>query len=93
MAPARCVAPIPRGELPLPVLPLSALPNNGGPASLGCSFEFKCSQPLVYKNNKSPSNSYVKSRIIKNLMFVGSVHIPLSARQRPVDKQEAFLGL
>lgn len=26
-------------------------------------------------------------------MLVGSVCIPLSARQRPVDKQEAFLGL
>lgn len=26
-------------------------------------------------------------------MFVGSVCIPLSVRQRPVDKQEAFLGL
>lgn len=55
-APARCVAPVPSGELPLPVLPLPALPNNGGPGSSGCSFEFKCGQPLVYKNNKSPSN-------------------------------------
>lgn len=34
-----------------PLLSLPALPNNGGPGSSGCSFEFKCSQPLVYKNN------------------------------------------
>lgn len=56
MAPAHCVASIPSRELPLPVLPLPALPNNDGPGSLGCSFEFKCGQPSVYKNNKSPSN-------------------------------------
>lgn len=56
-APARCVAPAPRRELPLPLLCLPALPNNGGPGSLGSSFEFKCSQPLVYKNNKFPSNT------------------------------------
>lgn len=56
-APARCVGPVPSGELPLPLLCLPALPNNGGPGSLGWSFEFKCSQPFVYKNNKSPSNA------------------------------------